>query len=339
MVQERAHPAAMRRIALRFKLAQGNASFSELLRLPAYQSHRISERGRQRLLENDLADLRKAGFTVNAVSAGGEIRYELDDSRQIPIRSDTPLDLQMIRSLLIYKGKTSAEEYAQSAINKLLAQSIPFTAQENTAVIPTVPAGDYILQIARAIAGKKSLKFDYRPAGKPDTRTYRVQPIRVEVHFNAFYCLAYEISVNGRETGALRRYRAERIVNEPVLEPGTALLGKTAETENESAYFRIVHSRVLIRENTCVPLMQLAEKTEKNALRTAEGNFHRLTLIPMAVQDLLEYAGFYGPDLILEEPVSLRDDYLRRLRLMRQICAGDGADGKRGDAKTGEDGN
>ncbi|WP_124054840.1 WYL domain-containing protein [Arcanobacterium ihumii] len=308
-----------RRITLALYLMRGKASLDDILRLPIYSAAvaNKSPKAARELVEKDIRILRDSGYSVEqALSPMNDYEYWVDQSSNIEVNSHG-LDLSVLKGVLGHKGRTNTEQIMQSGMNKLLADAAQ--SQTSQAYRTNVPTGEFIGNIANALQRSQRLSFTYQSTSKQGVATYVVDPQKLHVYFDAFYFSGWEISVDGKPTGAPRIFKVDRIVSAPKTIGEQAVHDAVDIPDSEA--FQLVRATLLVKEGTAVPLRNLVSLTLSGDPHIRREGFDRLDVNGVDKHDLFDYLLFYGTDVYLESPDWLREEFLTRLRHINEMLS------------------
>ncbi|QOQ38841.1 helix-turn-helix transcriptional regulator [Trueperella pecoris] len=293
-----------RRFALLVLLRHARPTVREILALPAYSG--IAPGNVQRYLERDLLSLRESGYNIQV---DDEYRYILDDSTNIHVDGGD-VEMSILRSLLGAKGKTEAFVSAQSAVTKLLSSAEASQPQARLSI--HTPRGDAALKIAPAIQLGRRIAFRYQSATRSSPGRYVVDPLRLEVHFDAFYLRGFQIR-GGSGAAGERMYKLDRIAG-----PVTTLDERITHELDEAVVTTFTPVDAVVRTRRELPLMMRASD-----VRQVEGGYE-LTLVGIDRAHLYEDLMFYGLDAELVGPSDLKADFLARIAHLEHLGGGDG---------------
>ncbi|VDG76452.1 Uncharacterised protein [Actinobaculum suis] len=326
-----------------------------LEKIPAYRSRPAGE-SRQRMFERDVETLRNSGYAVIVE----DDRYEL--SRTTPVVADVGvLGAGIIRALIsALPGHDVRAGAARTGLTKMLSE-----AQETTPTAParagqapgagtaagwftqaSIPSGDEVLSLARALQTERRVSFEYERA-PGQYRSYEFEPWSIEEHYDAFYVSGvarYADREAADKPGPQSRkfqsrtFRVDRIVTGSVRVIGPAVHRRA---QVDSALSTGTKVELAIRRGCAAPLAargtylrQFSAAAPDTAPQTASGHGFEMGAGTAEAQiwEVYEYAAlprnslfedliFYGPDVQILHPQEVRQEWEARLAHVAQVCA------------------
>ena len=253
MSQQSEYHAGERQLSLLAALThRGLTRAQARQRIPSYAAY-ASRETFQRVFERDVAALRAAGYPI-AVDEGDVYRYD----RTAPIIAPmSALDVGLVRSLLVGLGKGGGlVGAAHSGMAKILATS-EADGSAPKYLRASIPSGDDVVQIARALQYRRRISFAYEGRGAEPAR-YQLEPRSLAQHFDAFYVTGQARRVAGKArpevspTWSKRTFRISRIV------PGSLSVGGPASqppSADEQDAFAPVRAVLAVRPGAAAPLL------------------------------------------------------------------------------------
>ncbi len=253
MSQQSEYHAGERQLSLLAALThRGLTRAQARQRIPSYAAY-ASRETFQRVFERDVAALRAAGYPI-AVDEGDVYRYD----RTAPIIAPmSALDVGLVRSLLVGLGKGGGlVGAAHSGMAKILATS-EADGSAPKYLRASIPSGDDVVQIARALQYRRRISFAYEGRGAEPAR-YQLEPRSLAQHFDAFYVtgqarrVAGKARPEGSPTWSKRTFRISRIV------PGSLSVGGPASqppSADEQDAFAPVRAVLAVRPGAAAPLL------------------------------------------------------------------------------------
>lgn len=282
-----------RRFSLLVALRRGHLTARQMLDMPAYRE--LDPANGQRYLERDIQVLRESGYRIDI---DAENRYILAD--QNILVDGTDVEMSILRSLLGSKATSHALAFAQSAVTKLLSSGEARAGESRLAA--RLPRGDAALAIAPAIQRACRIAFDYRSTSSRAASRRVVEPMRLEVHLDAFYLRGYQVSSDSGSGVGMRLFKVDRIV-------GKVELLDEPITHEAPASFPTTFTPVdaVVRTSRELPLASRASE-----VRQADGGYE-LILTAVDRAELYEDLFFYGLDARLVGPPELVADFEARV--------------------------
>ncbi|WP_406712492.1 helix-turn-helix transcriptional regulator [Trueperella pyogenes] len=282
-----------RRFSLLVALRRGHPTIRDILAMPAYSG--IAPANAQRYVERDLEELRVLGYQIDVDS---EHRYILADHNISVDGSD--VEMSILRSLLATKGSSQAFVAAQSAVTKLLSSGQ--ASGEQSHLIAHIPSGDAALAIAPALQRRRRIAFFYRSTRSMEPARYVVEPLRLEVHFDAFYLRGYQLSGGAGSAPGMRMYKLDRVEGE------VTILEEAISHELDPSFVSTLSPvDAVVRISRDLPLRVQAAHVEEM------GGEMELSLNGIDRAHLYEDLMFYGLDARLTGPGEVRADFISRL--------------------------
>jgi proteasome accessory factor B len=209
----------------------------------------------------------------------------------------------------------------QGALLKLRAAGVDVDAPDAGATISTAPAmpglrgSEEVLGILlAAIDSGQAVQFQHRPTRSDPFTTRTVEPWGVVTHRGRWYLVGHD-----RDRDATRTFRLSRIGSEvATVGPRNAVKRPDGVDLREIVHQAVAEwppsaqAKVWVAEGRATALRRQAAVTVS---RTLAGRAGDEIAIDIGRQDRLarEIAG-YGPDAVVLDPQSLRDDVVSRLR-------------------------
>lgn len=295
--------ATERRFSLLVALRRRQPTARQLLSSPAYRD--LDAAHAQRYLERDLQDLRASGYRIDV---DADNRYILVD--QNILVDGTDVEMSLLRSLLGSRDASVMLASAKSAVTKLLSWGE--TDTEDFWLAARLPHGDCALTIAPAIQRQCRIVFEYRPTSSQVPTRRVVEPMRLEIHLDAFYLRGYQVSSESGSGSGMRLFKLDRIAGKvEVLDEPITHDAVDAFLTTFTPVDAVVHT---MRE---LPLASQAVQ-----VRELDGGYE-LTLEGVDRAQLYEELFFYGLDARLVGPPDLTADFEGRVAHLARLGGGD----------------
>lgn len=211
----------------------------------------------------------------------------------------------------------------QGALLKLRAAGVDVDPDAPVAIaspagVPGLRGSEDVLGILlSAIDSRQAVQFQHRPSRAEPYATRTVEPWGVVTEKGRWYLVGHD-----RDRDAIRTFRLSRIGADvkPIGPPGAVTVPKdvdlrkiVAQTVTEvSAGQTVGRARVWVADGRATALRRAGRPVDARQFGGRDGEVIELD-ISFADQLARDIAG-YGPDALVLEPQSLRDDVLARLR-------------------------
>jgi len=293
--------------------------------VPGYEQDDGSERADEafkRMFERDKAELREMGVPLET---GRTSAFDTEDGYRIA-RADYELpeitltgeEAAAVGLALRLWESAQLAGAAHSALVKLKAAGVDVDTTRAIPLQPRLDAGEPAFEPCYAAArDRRLLAFDYRRPGDDVPARRHVQPWGVVAWHGRWYLVGLDL-----DRQAPRQFRLSRVVGQPTVSgPAGAftppadvdLAAIVAGQDAGEEHIVIVRARpggAVGLRRTAIPLGPADDGDDLLELRTTE---------PGALAD---YLAAYGSDVLVEQPVEMREAVLGRLR---RLAAMDGA--------------
>ncbi len=275
----------------------------------------------EKMFERDKEELRSLGVPVEV----GQIDAYFDDEPGYRIRPDRfalpEIDLAPDEAAIVGLATRVWEHQrlaraTNDAVRKLTAAGVDVDLGALDLAQPRLvadePAFDAFLQ---ALTERSAVEFDYWRSGGATPATRHVQPWGVTRYAGRWYVLGFDTDRGAERVFRLSRVKGEaRLVGRPGAYEIPRGLDISATTRRLAPAPSTERAVVLVREGSGLPLRAMADSTETGVdgpdTRTS---WDRLVLTRSNVGLEDEVLG-YGAHVYVEEPATLRDAVVARLR-------------------------
>lgn len=275
----------------------------------------------EKMFERDKEELRSLGVPIEV----GNMDAYFDDEPGYRIRPDEFAlpDISLTADEAAVIGlATRVWEHARlaeattEAVRKLTALGVPLDVSALDIAQPRLSADEPSFDVFwEATQERTPVEFDYRRSGATTTTKRHLQPWGVVRYSGRWYVVGLDTDRGEERVFRLSRVQGEaRKVGQPGsydVPPGTDVRATTLRLAPEPPTGRAV---VLVREGAGLALRRDAESVETDVPGPDDRTGWDRVVInrggPGAADELLGY----GPDVYVEEPASLRQHVIERLR-------------------------
>lgn len=275
----------------------------------------------EKMFERDKEELRSLGVPIEV----GNIDAYFDDEPGYRIRPDEFAlpDVSLTADEAAVIGlATRVWEHARlaeattEAVRKLTALGLPLDVGALDIAQPRLSADEPSFDVFwEATQERTPVAFDYRRAGATTSTTRHLEPWGVVRYSGRWYVVGRDTDRDEERVFRLSRVQGEaRKTGAPGsfdIPPGTDVRATTMRLAPQPTLTRAV---LLVRAGSGLALRRDAESTEPGVTGPDDRTgWDRVTISRSGPGVADEVLG-YGPDVYVEEPASLRDEVVRRLR-------------------------
>ena len=271
----------------------------------------------ERAFERDKDALRQIGAVIEVGSADAffddEIGYRIPTEQtslpEIRFESDEAAVLGLAAQ--VWQQATLAKATGR-ALAKLKGQGVEIDPSRLEVVAPAITADEPAFDpLWDAIGKRRQVSFPYQRADETAPSTRRLQPWGLARSSGRWYVVGFDV-----DRGAERVFRLSRIVGTVRATGRSGAYDVPAGTDVRETARRLspsypsVRAQVRVRQGTGVGLRRRAESVAPIEDRPGWDAL----VVEGPVQELSDEVLTYGADVVVEEPRSLRDDVVARLR-------------------------
>ncbi|WP_296606087.1 WYL domain-containing protein [Nocardioides sp.] len=275
----------------------------------------------EKMFERDKEELRSLGVPIEV----GNMDAYFDDEPGYRIRPDEFAlpDVSLTADEAAVIGlATRVWEHARlaeattEAVRKLTALGLPLDVGALDIAQPRLSADEPSFDVFwEATQERTPVEFDYRRAGATTSTTRHLEPWGVVRYSGRWYVVGRDTDRDEERVFRLSRVQGEaRRTGAPGsfdIPPGTDVRATTMRLAPQPTLTRAV---LLVRAGSGLALRRDAESTEPGVTGPDDRTgWDRVTISRSGPGVADEVLG-YGPDVYVEEPASLRDEVVRRLR-------------------------
>lgn len=275
----------------------------------------------EKMFERDKEELRSLGVPIEV----GNMDAYFDDEPGYRIRPDEFAlpDVSLTADEAAVIGlATRVWEHARlaeattEAVRKLTALGLPLDVGALDIAQPRLSADEPSFDVFwEATQERTPVAFDYRRAGATTSTTRHLEPWGVVRYSGRWYVVGRDTDRDEERVFRLSRVQGEaRKTGAPGsfdIPPGTDVRATTMRLAPQPTLTRAV---LLVRAGSGLALRRDAESTEPGVTGPDDRTgWDRVTISRSGPGVADEVLG-YGPDVYVEEPASLRDEVVRRLR-------------------------
>ncbi|MEJ7833040.1 MAG: WYL domain-containing protein [Nocardioides sp.] len=274
----------------------------------------------EKMFERDKEELRSLGVPIEV----GQMDAYFDDEPGYRVRPDEfalpAIDLEPDEAAVIglatkvWEHATLAKATTE-AVRKLTAAGVDVDVAALDIAQPRLSADEPSFDVFwEAICDRTPLEFEYLRSGQPGPTTRHLQPWGVTRYSGRWYAVGFDTDRQAERVFRLSRVQGEaRKVGQPGsydIPPGTDMNAVARRLAPEPSTERVV---VLARTGAALPLRRGAESVEVGVTGPdSDTGWDRLVLTRGSVGVGDEVLGF-GPAVVVEEPVAVRDGVIARL--------------------------
>lgn len=275
----------------------------------------------EKMFERDKEELRSLGVPIEV----GNMDAYFDDEPGYRIRPDEFAlpDIELTADEAAVIGlATRVWEHARlaeattEAVRKLTALGLPLDVSALDIAQPRLSADEPSFDVFwEATQERTPVEFDYRRAGATASTTRHLEPWGVVRYSGRWYVVGRDTDRDEERVFRLSRVQGEaRKVGQPAsfeVPPGTDVRATTMRLAPQPTLSRAV---LLVRAGSGLALRRDAETIEPGVPGPDDRTgWDRVTITRSGPGVADEVLG-YGPDVYVEEPASLRDEVVQRLR-------------------------
>lgn len=265
---------------------------------------------KDRMFERDKDDLRSLGINIDL----GTFDPLFEDEAGYRIKPETyALQLQNLDSTQLallsqaarYWQEAALSESAQSGLRKLKGLGIESdldTFIDVSATLQSTP--EQIPDLIEVVSSRTAIRFEYLDENM-QSNLRNLHPYRLSNSRGYWYLIGFDL-----DRQSLRTFRVDRI-NSTITTVGRAgayEVDKDALAAEENSYASQVKSAVLsIRKGRAPQLRTGSKVSEKSA------DWDCVEVTYRSEENFLQRVLWYGTDVIIEEPATLRDTLIQRL--------------------------
>jgi proteasome accessory factor B len=275
----------------------------------------------EKMFERDKEELRSLGVPIEV----GNMDAYFDDEPGYRIRPDEFAlpDVSLTADEAAVIGlATRVWEHARlaeattEAVRKLTALGLPLDVSALDIAQPRLSADEPSFDVFwEATQERVPVEFQYRRSGATATTTRHLQPWGVVRYSGRWYVVGLDTDRGEERVFRLSRVQGEaRRTGQPGsydVPPGTDVRATTMRLAPEPATGR---ATLLVREGSGLALRRDAESVEPGVPGPDDHTVWDRVVISRGGPGVADEVLGYGPDVYVEEPASLRDEVVRRLR-------------------------
>jgi proteasome accessory factor B len=275
----------------------------------------------EKMFERDKEELRSLGVPIEV----GNMDAYFDDEPGYRIRPDEFAlpDVSLTADEAAVIGlATRVWEHARlaeattEAVRKLTALGLPLDVGALDIAQPRLSADEPSFDVFwEATQERTPVEFDYRRAGATAASTRHLEPWGVVRYSGRWYVVGRDTDRDEERVFRLSRVQGEaRRTGSPgsfEIPPGTDVRATTMRLAPQPTLTRAV---LLVRAGSGLALRRDAESTEPAVAGPDDRTAWDRVTISRSGPGLTDEVLGYGPDVYVEEPASLRDEVVRRLR-------------------------
>lgn len=275
----------------------------------------------EKMFERDKEELRSLGVPIEV----GNMDAYFDDEPGYRIRPDEFAlpDVSLTADEAAVIGlATRVWEHARlaeattEAVRKLTALGLPLDVSALDIAQPRLSADEPSFDVFwEATQERTPVEFEYRRSGATSTTTRHLQPWGVVRYSGRWYVVGLDTDRGEERVFRLSRVQGEaRRSGQPGsydVPPGTDVRATTMRLAPEPATGR---ATLLVREGSGLALRRDAESVEPGVAGPDDRTGWDRVVISRGGPGVADEVLGYGPDVYVEEPASLRDEVVRRLR-------------------------
>lgn len=271
---------------------------------------------KDRMFERDKDDLRSLGIHIEVGSFDplfeDEPGYRIKpESYALQLQSLDSVDMALLSQAARIWRAAALDDSAQSGLRKLKGLGIESDLDTVIDVSATVQgAPEQIPDLIEAIGSRTVINFEYLDQNlHPQLRT--VEPYRISNTRGYWYLIGRD-----RDRDAMRTFRIDRIFSSisSVGKPNSFLVDVKALDDEDSKFHALSQRATLrIRKGRAERLRSEAVISELSA------DWDRAELVYRDESALLQRILWYGDDVIVEEPASLRAEIVEHIEKAIQI--------------------
>lgn len=280
-----------------------------------------SDEAFERMFDRDKEELRSLGVPIEV----GTLDAYFDDEPGYRIRPDEfalpeislTADESAVLGVAARVWQTAGlAEAASGALRKLAASGVELDTAALDIAQPTVVADEAAFDAFwEAVQTRTPLRFDYRRSGSGGAASARrLQPWGLTRFAGRWYVVGHDL-----DRDAERVFRLSRVVSAPVPCGRPASYDVPAGTDIRDVARRLAPrlpsevATLRVRDGAAVPLRRRATRVED-----AGGGWDRIAVPGVRAEDVLAL----GPAVVVEEPASLREEVVARLRAALETTTG-----------------
>ncbi|CAI9414539.1 helix-turn-helix transcriptional regulator [Nocardioides sp. T2.26MG-1] len=275
----------------------------------------------EKMFERDKEELRSLGVPIEV----GNMDAYFDDEPGYRIRPDEFAlpDVSLTADEAAVIGlATRVWEHARlaeattEAVRKLTALGLPLDVSALDIAQPRLSADEPSFDVFwEATQERTPVEFEYRRSGATATTTRHLEPWGVVRYSGRWYVVGLDTDRGEERVFRLSRVQGEARRNgQPGsydVPPGTDVRATTMRLAPEPA---TGHATLLVREGSGLALRRDAESVEPGVPGPDDRTGWDRVVISRGGPGVADEVLGYGPDVYVEEPASLRDEVVRRLR-------------------------
>jgi proteasome accessory factor B len=279
----------------------------------------------ERMFERDKDELRDLGIPLATSHSDAlfddEVGYRIDrDAYALPEMSFEPDEMTVLGLASRVWQQASLAGPAARALTKLKAAGVEPDEASLIGLEPRVRTSEPAFEpLWAAVRDRVPVRFPYRRSGSPESTERHVEPWAVASWHGRWY-----LTGNDRDREADRVFRLSRITG-AVVPDGKPGAYDVPEGHDARAMLRSLgperpRRMALIRARDGSGQALRRRASEQSDAPDAQG-WTRLVMPYSDVEVLAEELTSYGPDVVAEEPVELRDAIIRRLEAVVALAA------------------
>lgn len=281
----------------------------------------------EKMFERDKEELRSLGVPIEV----GQMDAYFDDEPGYRIRADELAlpDISLTADEAAVIGlATRVWEHARlaeattEAVRKLTALGVPLDVSALDIAQPRLSADEPSFDVFwEAVQERTPVEFDYRRSGAVRTTTRHLQPWGVVRYSGRWYVVGFDTDRGEERVFRLSRVQgAARKTGKPGaydVPPGTDVRATTVRLAPPPRTTRVV---LLVREGAGLALRRDAESVETGVTGPDDATGWDRVVLTRGSGVADEVLG-YGADVYVEQPESLRDEVIARLRAVVEVAS------------------
>lgn len=282
-----------------------------------------SDEAFEKMFERDKDELRSLGVPVEI----GHIDAYFEDEPGYRIRADelalpdidlTPDEASVIGLATRVWQHAKLAEATTDAVRKLTALGVPVDTAALDIVEPRLAADEPAFDVFwEAVQERRPVAFDYRTASSTETTTRHLQPWGVTRYAGRWYVVGLDT-----DRGEERVFRLSRVQGEARSDGPPAAYDVPAGTDVSALARRLApepvqqQAALLVRRGSGVWLRRGADAVEEDVPGPDERTRWDRVRLTRDSLGLVEEVLTHGDAVVVEEPRELRDEVVRRLRVV-----------------------
>jgi proteasome accessory factor B len=281
----------------------------------------------EKMFERDKEELRSLGVPIEV----GHMDAYFDDEPGYRIRADELAlpDISLTGDEAAVIGLATRvwqharlAEATTEAVRKLTALGVPLDVSALDIAQPRLSAEEPSFDVFwEAVQERTPVEFDYRRSGEVRARTRHLQPWGVVRYSGRWYVVGFDT-----DRGEERVFRLSRVQGEARKKGRPGSYDVPAGTDVRATTVRLAPAPrtvpvvLLVREGAGLALRRSAESVEPGVSGPDDRTAWDRVVVSRSSDAADEILG-YGSDVYVEQPDSLRDEVVRRLRAVVEVAS------------------